>query len=122
MTDELIIGVGAFNSITLKSKYVGSAFCFDNTGRFKNFTCFGKDDTKALAGSIRDAVIKFHEQKPEAKRIIIHFYKVMSKKELKPILDIIYNGLNLPIPIIVVTINKTVSKELLAFDTADAKI
>lgn len=117
--DELIIGVGAFNSITLKSKYVGSAFCFDNTGRFKNFTCFGKDDTKALAGSIRDAVIKFHEQKPEAKRIIIHFYKVMSKKELKPILDIIYNGLNLPIPIIVVTINKTVSKELLAFDTLD---
>lgn len=117
--DELIIGVGAFNSITLKSKYVGSAFCFDNTGRFKNFTCFGKDDTQALAGSIRDAVFKFHEQKPEAKRIIIHFYKVMSKKELKPILDIIYNGLNLPIPIIVVTINKTVSKELLAFDTAD---
>ena len=117
--DELIIGVGAFNSITLKSKYVGSAFCFDNTGRFKNFTCFGKDDTKALAGSIRDAVITFHKQKPEAKRIIIHFYKVMSKKELKPILDIIYNGLNLPIPIIVVTINKTVSKELLAFDTAD---
>lgn len=117
--DELIIGVGAFNSITLKSKYVGSAFCFDNTGRFKNFTCFGKDDTKALAGSIRDAVITFHGQKPEAKRIIIHFYKVMSKRELKPILDIIYNGLDLPIPIIVVTINKTVSKELLAFDTAD---
>jgi hypothetical protein len=45
----------------------------------------------------------------------------MSKKELKPILDIIYNGLNLPIPIIVVTINKTVSKELLAFDTLDAE-
>jgi hypothetical protein len=119
--EELIIGVGAFNSITLKSKFVGSAFCFDNTGRFKNFTCFGKDDTKALAGSIRDAVIKFHEQKPEAKRIIIHFYKVMSNWELKPILDIIYNGLNLQIPIIVVTINKTVSKELLAFDTLDTE-
>jgi len=116
---ELIIGVGAFNSITQKSKYVGSAFCFDNSGRFKNFLCFGKEDTKALAGSIRDAVIKFHEQKPEAKRIIIHFYKVMSKYELKPILDTIYNGLDLKVPIIVVTINKTVSKELLAFDTAD---
>ncbi|MFZ6024537.1 MAG: Piwi domain-containing protein [Bacteroidota bacterium] len=119
--DELIIGVGAFNSITKKSKYVGSAFCFDNTGRFKNFACFGKDDTKALAGSIREAVISFHEQKPKATRIIIHFYKVISKKEIKPILDTIYNGLKLPIPIIVVTINKTVSKELLAFDTLDQK-
>jgi hypothetical protein len=59
---------------------VGSAFCFDNSGRFKNFTCFGKADTKELAGSIREAVISFHEQKPEAKRIIIHFYKVMSKR------------------------------------------
>lgn len=61
--DELIIGVGAFNSVTKKSKYVGSAFCFDNTGRFKNFACFGKDDTKALAGSIREAVMSFHEKK-----------------------------------------------------------
>lgn len=117
--DELIIGVGAFNSITTKSKYVGSAFCFDNTGRFKNFACFGKDDTIALAGSIREAVLSFHQQKPTATRIIIHFYKVISKREIKPILDTIYNGLKLAIPIIVVTINKTVSKELLAFDTAD---
>ena len=117
--DELIIGVGAFNCITKKTKYVGSAFCFDNTGKFKNFKCFGKDDTKELAGSIREAVVKFHERKPQAKRIIIHFYKVIGKSEIKPILDILYHGLNLSIPIIVVTINKTVSKELLAFDTSD---
>lgn len=44
---------------------------------------------------------------------------MISKREIKPILDTIYNGLNLQIPIIVVTINKTVSKELLAFDTSD---
>jgi hypothetical protein len=73
--DELIIGVGAFNSITLKSKYVGSAFCFDNTGRFKNFTCFGKDDTKALAGSIRDAVIKFHDKNQKRKELSYTFIK-----------------------------------------------
>jgi hypothetical protein len=72
-----------------------------------------------LAGSIREAVLSFHQQKPTATRIIIHFYKVISKREIKPILDTIYNGLKLAIPIIVVTINKTVSKELLAFDTAD---
>jgi deoxyribodipyrimidine photolyase-like uncharacterized protein len=72
----------------------------------------------ALVGSIREAVETFHKSKPQATRIIIHFYKVISQRELKPIMDMLYNGLNLPIPIIVVTINKTVSKELLAFDTS----
>lgn len=117
--DELIIGVGAFNSVTTKSKYVGSAFCFNNLGEFKNFTCFGKDDTISLAGSIREAVKSFHANHPQAKRIILHFYKVISKREIKPILDTLYNGLSLSIPIIIVTINKTASKELLAFDTLD---
>ena len=115
--DELIIGVGAFYCRTKKTRFVGSAFCFDNTGRFKNFSCFGQKELPALVGSIREAVETFHKSKPQATRIIIHFYKVISQKELKPILDMLYNGLNLPIPIIVVTINKTVSKELLAFDT-----
>lgn len=116
--DELIIGVGAFYCRTKKTNFIGSAFCFDNTGRFKNFTCFGQKELSALVGSIREAVETFHKSKPQATRIIIHFYKVISQRELKPIMDMLYNGLNLPIPIIVVTINKTVSKELLAFDTS----
>lgn len=118
--DELIIGVGAFYCLTKKTRYVGSAFCFDNTGRFSNFSCFGQEELPALVGSIRNAVETFHKNKPQATRIIIHFYKVISQRELKPILDMLYNGLHLPIPIIVVTINKTVSKELLAFDTSDS--
>jgi Piwi domain len=117
--DELIIGIGAFNSITLKTKYVGSAFCFNNLGVFKGFDCFGSADTMALAGSIREAVQAFLQTHPTAQRVIIHFYKVMSKKELKPILDTLHYQLKLQIPVIVVTINKTASKELLAFDTQD---
>ena len=115
--DELIVGIGAFYSQTLKSRYVGSAFCFNNEGEFKGFDCFGGKDTLSLAGSIREAVQEFLKRKQNASRLIIHFYKVISKKELKPILDTLYNKLNLTIPVIVVTINKTASKELLAFDT-----
>lgn len=118
--NELIVGIGAFHSLTLKTRYVGSAFCFNNEGEFKGFDCFGSDDTISLAGSIREAVEKFLQANKKANRLIIHFYKLISKKELRPILDTLYNKLNLPIPVIVVTINKTASKELLAFDTADA--
>ena len=86
-TNELIVGVGAFNSITRKTKYVGSAFCFNNEGIFKGFDCFGAMDTDSLAGSIREAVGKFIASNYKATRLIIHFYKDLSKKELKPIID-----------------------------------
>lgn len=117
--DELIVGIGAFYSSTYKSKYVGSASCFNNLGEFKGFNCFGSKDKYRLAGSIREAVETFLDTNKAATRLIIHFYKVISKKELNPILDILYNELDLKIPVIIVTINKTASKELLAFDVAD---
>ncbi len=120
-TNELIVGVGAFYSVTRKSKYVGSAFCFNNEGIFKGFDCFGANDTTSIAGSIREAVGKFIASNYQATRLIIHFYKDLSKKELKPITDTL-NALGLPIPVIVVTINKTESKELLAFDTTSPKL
>ena len=116
LSNELIVGVGAFYSISKKTKYVGSAFCFDNTGKFQGFDCFQSNETELLAGSIRKAVIKFFVDHGEhADRLIIHFYKVMGKKELKPIKDMLYK-LQLNIPVIIVTINKTESKELLGFD------
>lgn len=116
-SDELIIGIGAFYNISKKTRYLGSAFCFNNMGEFKNFTCFRDDDIYALAGSIREAVEEFRKSNKQAKRLIIHFYKIISKRELKPILDTLYHKLKLDIPVIIVTINKTASKDLLAFDT-----
>ncbi len=118
--NELIVGVGAFYSYTNKTKYVGSAFCFNNEGLFEGFDCFGADETMMLAGSIRNAVTTYVEQKKDAKRLIIHFYKKMSEQELEPILNVLHH-LELDIPVIVVSINKTESKELLAFDIKDTK-
>jgi len=120
-TEELIVGVGAFYSCTQKAKYVGSAFCFNNEGLFEGFDCFGADETIMLAGSIRNAVTNYVTLKKEAKRLIIHFYKKMSEKELEPILNVL-NQLQLDIPVIVVTINKTESKELLAFDLGNINL
>jgi len=114
-TDELIVGIGAFYSVSRKTKYVGSAFCFTNEGIFEGFDCFSANETKMLAGSIRKAVLKYLVDHEKAERLIIHFYKKISKKELVPIIDILYK-LGLPIPVIIITINKTESNELLAFD------
>jgi len=117
--NELIVGVGAFYSVTRKTRFVGSAFCFNNEGMFKGFDCFKSDNTITLAGSIREAVAKFIAVNYTASRLIIHFYKDIGKKELQPIMQTLHT-LGLNIPVIVVTINKTESKELIGFDKADA--
>lgn len=120
-TDELIVGIGAFKSVSRKTRFVGSAFCFNNEGIFEGFDCFPADDTNMLAGSIRVAVIKFIAEHLKVKRLIIHFYKDISNREIQPILDTLHD-LNINIPVVVVTINKTESKELLAFDTSNANL
>ena len=115
--NEIIIGVGAFKPNGAKHRFLGSAFCFSNEGIFENFDCFRDDEPEMLAGSIRNAVEKFIEKNTNATRVIIHFYKEISnKKELQPILNMLDNLGQRDLPVIVVTINKTDSKELLGFD------
>ncbi len=115
--DELIVGVGAFKPQGFEHRFVGSAFCFSTDGVFENFSCFRDDETEALAGSIKNAVETFKEKKKAAKRLIIHFYKEISDKtELQPILDMLDDLGEPEMPVIVITINKTESKELLGFD------
>lgn len=116
-TDELIVGIGAFKSTKSNRRFLGSAFCFSNDGKFENFDCFKDNEPGMLAGSIKAAVERFIKEKKQAKRIIIHFYKEISnKKELQPILDMLAKIGERETPVIIVTINKTDSRELLGFD------
>lgn len=67
IVNELIVSVGAFYCHSNKTKYVNPAFCFNNEGIFEGFDCFVADETLMLAGSIRNAVITYVEQKKDAK-------------------------------------------------------
>ncbi|QQR98395.1 MAG: hypothetical protein IPK18_02365 [Sphingobacteriales bacterium] len=116
LSNELIVGVGAFKNAEIGSRYIGSAFCFSNNGHFRGFECHPATDTFMLAGDIGKAVRKFKNDNADVKRLIIHFYKSMSRKELEPI-EKELDELNLDIPIIIVSINKTESKDFVVFDT-----
>lgn len=116
--NDLIIGVGAFRSEKIGKRYVGSAFCFNKNGVFQNFDCYRDDDLEHLVADIRKAIGIFFVQNQEnsPNRIVIHYYKTMSKKESKPITDMLYQlGFNLPV--FIVTINKTEASDYVAFDT-----
>ena len=113
--NELIVGIGAFTHVDTQTKYIASAFSFQNTGLFNRFEYFVKDETKALAGSIESAIKDYTSINKNIDRLIIHFYKEMSEKEFEPIEKILYN-LHLDIPVFVVAINKTESEDYVIFD------
>lgn len=114
--DDLIVGIGAFHSVTLKTKYIGSTFCFNNDGTFQDFNCFNSNETEKLAGEISKAILQYIDNnQKQAKRLVIHFYKRLRKKDLEPIYEVLHNY-NWDIPVIVITINKTLSNDYVAFD------
>ena len=112
---DLIIGVGAFKNVDEKTNYVASAFSFNNSGSFKKFEYFSQSNTIELAGSICDAIDQYAKLEDNPTKVVIHFYKEMSDKELKPII-LKMNRLKLDCPLYIININKTNSEDLIAFD------
>ncbi|MBC7382707.1 MAG: hypothetical protein H7296_06880, partial [Bacteroidia bacterium] len=116
--NELIVGVGAFRHQKDQVQYLGSAFSFDNTGAFNNFDYFMKHQTEELAGCIEEKVKEFASINHAPDRLIIHFYKELSRKELIPIEKALENlELETKIPIYIITVNKTEAEDIVAFDT-----
>lgn len=115
-TNDLIIGVGAFKSEKIGKRYIGSAFCFDNDGIFKKFDCYKDDDLEHIVQDIRKALGKYIAEDLTADRVIIHYYKTMSRKNSKKITDMLMR-LNFNIPLFIVTINKTEASDYVGFDT-----
>lgn len=114
---ELIIGVGAYTNRDHNHRYVASAFSFQNNGIFNRFDWFTKNETTKLAGSIIKAIRRFFNQS-DADKIVIHFYKEMSRKEMQPILEGMHKINLANKPIYILNINKTETKDIIAFDTA----
>ncbi|MEI7491905.1 MAG: Piwi domain-containing protein [Bacteroidota bacterium] len=113
--NELIVGIGAFKHIDDDVRYIGSAFSFNNNGKFNRFEYFLRDEIGILAGSISDAVRQYATVNNAPDRLIIHFYKTMSEEELEPIRQSLID-LKLNIPVFIITINKTESEDIVAFD------
>jgi hypothetical protein len=115
INNELIVGVGAFRTRRYNTRYLGSTFCFANDGHFKGFNVLPADNHKLLAGAIREAIEKYKEQHEKTERLIIHFYKRMSNKEIGPIIRQL-KSIGNNIPVVIVTVNKTKSSDLVLFD------
>lgn len=118
---DLTIGVGAFKSRKIGKRYIGSAFCFNKDGIFQNFDCYRDNDLNHLVADIRKALGHFVVENENLERLIIHYYKTMSKKDAEPITNMLYT-LGFKVPVIIVTINKTEESDIVAFDDVPDKM
>ncbi len=114
--NDLIVGVGAFRSLSIGKRYIGSAFSFTKEGLFNNFDCYRDDDLDHLVADIRKALMHYVVENEKAERLIIHYYKTMRKKDSQRIVDMLYR-LGLKIPVVILTINKTESNDIFAYNT-----
>ncbi len=80
----MVIGVGVFTFQDENRRYIASAFSFQKNDLFRDFDYFSESSSKALAGNICKNIRNFSSQF-EPDKIVIHFYKDMSEKEIKPI-------------------------------------
>ena len=115
---ELVIGFGAYRNKGFDMGYTGSAICFSQDGLFREFDVFPAENTRSVAGSALKAFKQYRENYPEAKRMIIHFYKPMSRRELEP-LEKMLREMKMDIPVVIAGISKTPSKCLLLFDNPE---
>lgn len=114
--DELIIGVGAFKSELNPLKFIGSAFAFSNDGQFQEFESFPETEMFHLTRLIKEAIREFKAKRQEVKRLVIHFYKTINTGEVEKIQKALEELDIGDIPIVVVTVNKTESRDIVVFD------
>ena len=122
--DDMIIGIGAFYSQKKGKRYIASAFCFDGSGRMKEYDCIHVNDHSELVSKIYRAIDSFARNQGGAlpKRIIIHCYKKIGRKDWMPIERMLQNDLGLTIPVVIITIGKNESRDICGFDETFADL
>lgn len=113
---ELIVGVGAFRNSENGLQYIGSAFSFNSNGTMRQFNCITKNELFVLAGDIREYILQHIKEFGRPDRLIIHYHKTMSNKELKPITTMLHQLKLDDIPVFILSISKTLSADYLLFD------
>ena len=114
--NDLIVGIGASKQAGMRHPYLGSAFCFDKEGQFRNFNTCRADDTEALMSELKRSVWGFYQDYGKPDRLIIHYYKKKLNKRESAQVERMLSRMNIKCPIYVINIVSAVNEDLLAFD------
>ena len=112
--NDMIVGIGASKQHGRKP-YLGTAFCFDKEGQFREFDCCQAEDAEALGTSLKKALWQFCKQYGKPDRLIIHYYKKLRRDEGDQI-EMMLKQNKLQCPVFVVNMVTAVNDDLIAFD------
>lgn len=112
--NELIIG---FNTKNLnKEVFIGNAVFFDNEGQLGAVRGFTSSASSGIIEHLKQAIKNYTENNEIPERIVIHYYKSASGKEIDAIDKLLKSDLGLKIPYAIVEVNDTRSKLDICFD------
>ena len=114
--NDMIVGIGASKQQGRKP-YLGTAFCFDKEGQFREFDCCQAEDTEALGTSLKKALWQFCKEYQKPDRLIIHYYKKLRHEEGEQI-EMMLKQNGLQCPVYVVNMVTAVNDDLIAFDAS----
>lgn len=113
--EDLVIGLGAYreNSNTLA---LGTTVCFRNDGSFERFSSIRSGSTDDLARFFRESIESaISSGARELKRVVVHFYKSMSRDEERALSDAM-RELKLQLPYVVLHITDRARDSYVIFD------
>lgn len=110
---NLIVGVGA--SREADNVFFGNTICFKNDGTFEEFDAFSTNDIVPLGNAFKGTIQRYVDAHKDIQRLVVHFYKQMSRKEERDLLDIL-SDLNISTPYVVLTITDDVGRDYVIFD------
>lgn len=116
-SDDLVIGVSAYKNLKRGTNYLGSAFSFYGNGKFQMLKTFASHQLSDLVGMIKLTIRNIIANNGSVKRLIIHFYKRLNKDEVEMVMKVLSN-LGLEIPVVFVSVNKTLSNDVVVFDAS----
>ena len=114
--NDMIVGIGASKQQGRKP-YLGTAFCFNKEGQFREFDCCQAEDTEALGTSLKKALWQFCKEYQKPDRLIIHYYKKLRREEGEQI-EMMLKQNGLQCPMYVVNMVTAVNDDLIAFDVS----
>lgn len=115
--NDMIVGIGASKQRGIKKPYLGSAFCFDKEGCFRNFNSCRADDTETLQSDLKKSIWNFCDDYGKPDRLIIHYYKKKLKREESEQIENMLHQCDIDCPIYVVNVVTASNGDLIAFDT-----
>lgn len=118
--NDMIVGIGASKQQGRKP-YLGTAFCFDKEGQFREFDCCQAEDTEALGTSLKKALWQFCKEYQKPDRLIIHYYKKLRREEGEQI-EMMLKQNALQCPVYVVNMVTAVNDDLIAFDASKSDL